>query len=452
MIIAKQKLATFGGLRLPASLNSGLALRAFLLLSAFCLMTSIGHAATFSGNASVSVNDPDGELNWKPANALTVSGWFRISIPSATNLTQNMVILMGRTDGNDSASHSYQVRFNSFTGNIEFVARGESGAFTNTLIARPYLERWYHVAIVRQSSVYSAYVDGRQLASFPSVNIGNGGGNGLAIGGITGNSRLFMGDIIEVAVYQAALTTSQIQDRMFRDQRTFANLRGYYKLAASTNDADLYRNFVPSAPSGTDPATKQGPGNIDFEETDQAGEQSLFDSRRNHGVDAIAPLSGAFGWSQTALARPVPGIAFDFRYGYSSATPTIAPADGSADPYDRRVLGPSWRHTFDTRIVPEQISTERRLILWDGSVETWNRTNALYATRHKEYRGELVQLPDFDFEWTTPERLVYRFRDPTDGSLMAGRLREIRDFNGNKVQLQWNQDEGYVTNVVDSAG
>ena len=36
--------------------------------------------------------------------------------------------------------------------------------------------------------------------------------------------------------------------------------------------------------------------------------------------------------------------------------------------------------------------------------------------------------------------------------LFRYRLREIRDFNGNKVQLLWNEDEGYVTNAVDTAG
>ena len=413
---------------------------AFLRLAAVCNLTCIFHApaATFSGNGSISANDPTGALSADPANnALTVSCWFRLSIPSSTILTENLVVLMDRTDGNESANYSYEVRFNIFNANIELLARGASGAMTNTLIARPYLDRWYHVAVVRQQSAFAAYVDGRQLALFPSTSIGSAVGGGLSIGGISGNSRLFRGDIVEVAIYQAALSQNLIQDRMFKDQRTFANLKGYYKLAYSTNTADLYRNYVSAPPSGTDPAAKLGTGNIGFEETDPAGEQSIFDSRKNRGQDAITPLSGAFSWSQSAFARPVPGIAFDFRFGYSSATPTTAPDDGSADPLDPRVLGKGWRQTFDTRIVPEQISTERRLILWDGSIETWNRTNSTYFTRHREYRCEFVQLPDFSFEWTTPERLVYHFQDPTDGSLMAGRLREIRDFNGTRVRIQW---------------
>src|SRR5256886_7074662 len=45
-------------------------------------------------------------------------------------------------------------------------------------------------------------------------------------------------------------------------------------------------------------------GNVRFEETDQAGEQSTFDSQRNGGRDALTPLSGAFYWSQTAFSRP----------------------------------------------------------------------------------------------------------------------------------------------------
>lgn len=423
-------------------------------LAAACCLACTVHvqAATFSGGASISANDPTGALSADTVNnALTVSCWFRLSIPSSTNLTENLVILMDRTDGNEAATFSYEIRFNIFNGNLEFLANGATGTITNKLIDRPYLDRWYHVAVVRQQSAFTAYIDGRQLASFPSVSIGNAAGGGLSIGGISGNSRLFLGDIVEVAIYQTPLSQNVIQDRMFKDQRASANLKGYYKLAYSTNAADFYRNYVPTPPAGTDPAAKQGAGTIGFEETDQAGEQSIFDSRKNRGQDALTPLSGAFSWSQTALARPVPGLAFEFRFGYSSATPTTAPADGSTDPLEPRVLGKNWRQTFDTRIAPDQNSTERRLVQWDGSIETWNRTNSAYFTRHREYRGELI-VTNSDFEWTTPERLVYHFQDPTDGSLMAGRLREIRDFNGNKVQIQWNEGEGYITNVIDTVG
>ncbi|MSU57235.1 MAG: LamG domain-containing protein [Pedosphaera sp.] len=440
-----------GEVRLPASrwFVSGIC----PLLAGFWLLPFSVQAATFSGNASISANDSTNALSANPANnLLTVSCWFKLVVPSGTNITENMTILMDRTDGNEAQNFSYLLRFNATTGVIEYLTRGATGAYTNTLIARPYLDRWYHVAVVRQNSLLYFYVDGRALSPDAAI-IGSAVGGGLSIGGITGNSQLFRGEIIEVAVYRAVLDADTIRQRMFRDQRTFANLTGYYKLGFSTNSADLYRNFVPLPPQGTDPATKQGAGTIEFEETDQAGEQSTFDSRKNHGQDALTPLSGASGWSQTAFARAVPGISFDLRFGYSSGTPTLPPTDGGIDPYNPRVLGLGWRQSFDTRIFTETSLTEFKLLTWDGSIETWTRTNSSspLRTRHNEYRGELVET-NGGFEWTTPDRLVYRFQDPTDATLMAGRLREIRDFNGNAAALLWNEDEGYVTNVVDTAG
>ncbi|MBI2926136.1 MAG: hypothetical protein HYY24_10565 [Verrucomicrobia bacterium] len=421
------------------------------------LLPATSPGATFTNKTSIKVEDPTGSLT-SSSGTFTVSCWFRISIPSNSPLTEDMVILMDRADGNEAANFSYLIRFNAMLGDVEFVTRGSVGTYSKTLIQRPYLDRWYHVAVTRSGAggigSFNAYVDGRALAPFNEpANIGTTTGGGLAIGGISGTSRLFFGDIIEIAFYQSKLEIGDIQQRMFLDQRSFANLKGYYKLASSTNSSDLYRNFVPSPAEKTDPAEKVGSGTVEFEETDAAGEQSTFDSRKNHGENALAPLSGAFTWQQTALARAVPGIAFDFRYGYSSGTPTGPSADGAFDPYTKRSLGPGWRHSFDTRLFIESNPNELKLLTWDGAIETWTRTNlfAPLRIRHREYRGELTQLPTGELEWTTPERLVYRFRDPTVSSSIAGRLAEIRDFNGNSVKLLWNEDGGYLTNVEDTA-
>jgi len=212
---------------------------------------------------------------------------------------------------------------------------------------------------------------------------------------------------------------------------------------------------VPSPPPGSHPATKLGTGTIEFEETDRDGEQSLFDSRRNQGQDAIAPLSGAFSWQQTVFARPTPGIAFDLRIGYSSATPIIPPGDGSDDPYLKRTLSEGWRHTFDTRVVVENNTFDARLFMWDGSVETWTRTNLAqpFRTRHKEYRGELAfDINTGEVYWTNADRAVYRFHSLYGDANLVGRLREIRDFNGNMVQVLWNSAQRWVSSIVDSAG
>lgn len=403
-------------------------------------------AATFTNLARVEISDSSG-LSWdNDAKALTVSCWFRLIIPSDARLTENMTVLVNANGASDGSEHSYLVQFNVATGNIDFSTRGAAGFYSNILIQRPYLERWYQVTVVRQGEVFTGYVDGRQVFS-NAGNVGAVSGGTLQIGG-WGNGRYLLGEVQEVNVYQGALTEPQIQDRMFKDQSGFQRLTGYYKLGFTTNETVRLYNF---APGKSNHGTKQGTGTISFDETDQAGEQSLFDARKNQGENALVPLSGAFSWEQTALARPTPGIAFDFRFGYSSANTSPGAKIGSLDPYANPALGLGWRHTFETRLIPEPFVQEIRVLQWNGAIDTWFSTNNTFRTRHKEYRGELVQVPGA-YEWTTPERIVYRFRDFQQGLIMSGRLSEIRDFNGNKVQIQWNQDEGLITNVVDTVG
>ncbi|MCX6874257.1 MAG: hypothetical protein NTW21_10685 [Verrucomicrobia bacterium] len=68
-------------------------------------------------------------------------------------------------------------------------------------------------------------------------------------------------------------------------------MTGYYKLGYSATPADNLKNFAVSPATGTSPATKAGTGAIDFPETDKQGEQSLFDTLKNAGRDATAPLA-----------------------------------------------------------------------------------------------------------------------------------------------------------------
>ncbi len=426
---------------------------------------SSSRSATFPGSARVEINDLTGSLSCSnAANAMTISCWFRISVPSGVTLVNNMVILANGKDGNEAGTYSYLLQYNVSNGNVEFRAKGASGSYVKTnVIERPYLDRWYHVAVVRSDSSFTCYVDGRGY----SVESGTVGSavttNGMSIGG-WGGSKHFYGDIQEVAIFQEALSGSTIRSLMFQDIPTnsFPSLRGYYKLSASSAPVDRYKNFAPSPPMNTSPGSVAGSGTITFEETDQGGEQSVFDSRKNGGEDAIAPLSGAFSWEQTVLARPTPGIAFDLRIGYSSALAFAGAEPTGVDPYDTRVLSAGWRHTFETRMIPGEVSSERRLLLWGGGIETWFPTNiagqTVYRTRHKEYRGELKTITVGNlntFEWTTPDRLIYRFYDPQSTDInegLRGRLYEIRDSNSNVVQIAWDSFGRYVNQVTDTAG
>jgi RHS repeat-associated protein len=433
----------------------------FILVLA--LWVAIARAGDFSGSARLEVSDPSGGLSWNTAStALSVQCWFKLAIPSGTNLTDNMTILVNGQGGAQSSPHAYHIYFNIYTGNIEFATQGAS-SYTNTLIVRPYLDRWYHVAVVRQNESFTGYVDGREVFSGPGQQaIGNSGTtDGLSIGG-WGNGNYLYGEVQEVSIYQYPLDVNFIAQNIFASQPTndpTLNLKGYFALGYSTNAADSLRNFAPAPiPSGTDSATQAGTGKVTFEETDEAGEQSAFDAQRNGGRDALVPLSGAFSWQQTAFARPTPGISFEFRLGYSSANAFGGYKLGSTDPYAAGSLGPGWRHIFETRVLPAQAFSPLAdtdtvgLMRWDGAIDTWDLDYATgqYRTRSSEYRGELL-VTFTNLQWTTPERLVYFFRKPDSGpAVMRGRLSSIQDFNSNTVQVLWNETSGVITQVVDS--
>ena len=121
-----------------------------------------------------------------------------------------------------------------------------------------------------------------------------------------------------------------------------------------------------------------------------------------------------------------------------------------------------WRHNFETRVLPSTAFSPLGdvdtigLLSWDGAVETWvkDQNTGEYKTRNKEYRREFF-FTSTNCQWITPERLVYAFRLPNSGppaqSLMRGRLLSIRDFNGNAIQLVWNETTAVITQVVDTA-
>lgn len=247
---------------------------------------------------------------------------------------------------------------------------------------------------------------------------------------------------------------------MFTDQPAAdGDIRGYYKLRDSTVVADRLKNWVTTPPAGTDPLV--GPG-VTFENTNQAGEQSTFDSHRNGGRDATAPLSGGYSWERTVFRRPTVGIPFEFKVGYNSGNSGGGFNIPGFSLSEKNGLGSGWSHTFDARIIPSNIfeplgsTTTLGLMLWDGSLEVWDSLDEIvFTTRHGEYRGELRKIgggASSTFEWVTPDRLRYIFYTPFAGSAqLKGRLKEIRDFSGNGIALTWLAD-GKLDKVTDTAG
>jgi|GEM_PF-1418275 len=413
------------------------------LSSVFCPLPS-ALAGSFSGNARVEISDATGGLSWSNSvNALTVQCWFKLSIPSGLNLSENMTILVNRTNGSISDPHAYHLWYDKAGRNIQFSTKGTT-PWQGVLIPKPSMDRWYHVAVVRSGNGLTAYVDG-QVVTNTSIAVGDSRStNGVSIGG-WGDAKYLYGEVQEVAIYQLARTATAIGLTMFTDQPTnTSELKGYYKLGYSTNAAYFYRNFANTKPLGTDPAVRAGPGAVRFEETDQKGEQSLFDSQVNGGKNAVMPLSGAFAWQQSVFSRAVPGVPFDLSIAYSQGP-------GSA------ALGPGWSHSFNTKVSAEG-QTVNKVSNWQGGIETWDTTNntagATWITRHGEYRGQLTEDGSGSVFWTNAQQRVYRFEPPRTGASLAGNLTAIRDLNGNSMQIQWdpNPDYARITNVVDSAG
>ncbi len=429
--------------------------------------------------ARLEISDSQGLLSWNPSVSpstnLTVMFWAKISLPDTAGfqLTEDMTLLGNRRTGDWNSNHAYRFYFNATTGNLEFSAKGASASLPPVaLVQRPYLDRWYHLGAVRSGAVgWTFYVDGRKVLlpqSLPDIG-STATSDGVSIGGLL-TAQPFFGEIQELAIFQGALTQTSINTNRFRDiPSTSAGLRGYYKLGYSSVATDSLKNFAatPTTPLVAVPsATKEGTGVIDFPETDKNGEQSLFDSQKNQGRDAISPLSGAFTWQRTLLSRPTPGVPFEFRIGYNSGVSFNSDAlnDGATLYSGDAPLGPGWRHSFQTRLVPADdflkgtpLDSNGRPILfigllnWDGSLETWQKSfGQPYKTLHGEYRGEFLDGPSGSDSmlWITPERLIYVFDTPATG----GRLREIRDFNGNTVTLAYVTDPDRLDTVTDTVG
>lgn len=451
------------------------------MLAALTIQTSVQvtKAASFDGAARLSIADTAQSLTWlNTTPALAVTCWVKFSVPTGVAITENMMILADRntgtwTNNQLNETHSYAIYLSATTGNIEFSSRGPGGYFTKTLVGKPFLERWYHLAVVRSGSSIVGYVDARKMFS-DGISVGDSRStDGVSIGGI-GSGMFLRGEVQEVQVFRTALNQSIISDNRFADlvPEDWTSLRGYYKLGYSANAANQLKNFATSPGVGTDPAIKSGTGNVAFEETSRDGEQSLFDSTKNGGSDSIAPLAGGFDWSQTILSRPTPGVPFDFSIKYSSGNAFNKVPLEDFDPFSPSALGSGWRHTYEIRVLPNLAfnpgGTKQALglMLADGSIETWDYADSvggksIYKTRHKEYRGELEFIgsgpsdPTAIVRWITPERLIYVFRSPNLSGATSGRLKEIQDLNGNRLVVELHETgekAGLVRTVTDNSG
>jgi hypothetical protein len=87
------------------------------------------------------------------------------------------------TNNQINETHAYALYLSAATGNIEFSSRGPGGYFTKTLVEKPYLERWYHLAVVRSGSAIKGYVDASRVMD-ESIPVGDcKSTDGMSMGG-----------------------------------------------------------------------------------------------------------------------------------------------------------------------------------------------------------------------------------------------------------------------------
>jgi len=120
-----------------------------------------------------------------------------------------MTVLANRRTTDWNQPYAYRFYFNIYTGNLEFTARGTSVLTPIILVPHPYLDRWYHLAVVRSGTTYTPYVDGRSMQPW-SQDIGSAANtDGLSIGGFKGGEK-FWGEVQEVAIFQQVLRVKLI--------------------------------------------------------------------------------------------------------------------------------------------------------------------------------------------------------------------------------------------------
>ena len=77
----------------------------FLVLLAVLSSHRMG-AATFSGGASIRVDDPQNALT-STNGIFTVSFWFKLAVPSSHALDEHMTLVMDRSSWNESDAGQY---------------------------------------------------------------------------------------------------------------------------------------------------------------------------------------------------------------------------------------------------------------------------------------------------------------------------------------------------------
>ena len=143
-----------------------------------------------------------------PTTSITVEAWVKWEINPALGAPWASIV-------NKNLDNQYRLHHNSNNSKFEFaIAMNYIASLTTPLVGR-----WYHLVGTYDGSVIRFYVNGVEEANRNYSNAIPGSANPLVIGGRSDNSRFFNGSIDEVAIYNRALSSLEINDRYNRGAR-----------------------------------------------------------------------------------------------------------------------------------------------------------------------------------------------------------------------------------------
>jgi type II secretory pathway pseudopilin PulG len=161
-------------------------------------------ALQFTGNNSYITIPNSGSLN--PSTALTLEAWIKWSINPATSTSWAQII-------NKNVDNQYQIQHSQTNNAFEFALRTSTGRRYMLSTTAPQQGIWYHVVATYDGSFMRLYVNGNLERSIAANGTIPSSTTPVNIGSRTSNDRYFTGTIDEVAIYDRALSATEISSR-----------------------------------------------------------------------------------------------------------------------------------------------------------------------------------------------------------------------------------------------
>ena len=204
-----------------------------------------GNALRFDGKNDFIVIQ-DSTLS-RSHSEMTISAWIK---PVSLDHEKNIVIFNRSGDG-----QSFSLAFKNDGKVLSFGKSGKNNKETNFPVVPDFLldDKWHHVACNYDGSFANLYLDGKLLGSQLWSGIISSGCDDICIGSNGGNNCFFNGDIDEVALFNRALSLSEIESIYNSSECAYPDkngLAGYWNLdinphnIADKNDNEIFNRDI----------------------------------------------------------------------------------------------------------------------------------------------------------------------------------------------------------------